>query len=91
MERDILKTKTVKIALEGFGSYLGIEKGCFVVKDRNGEIERYPLFENQISEVQIKSGNCFFRCFGFSGFLGNRPADFDTEGQSCGDVKKLRR
>jgi CRISPR-associated protein Cas1 len=57
MEKDILKTKTVKIALEGFGSYLGMEKGCFVVKDRNGETERYPLFENQISEVQIKSGN----------------------------------
>jgi CRISPR-associated protein Cas1 len=52
-----MKTKTVKIALEGFGSYLGMEKGCFVVKDRNGETERYPLFENQISEVQIKSGN----------------------------------
>lgn len=27
-----MKTKTVKIALEGFGSYLGMEKGCFVVK-----------------------------------------------------------
>jgi CRISPR-associated endonuclease Cas1 len=57
MEKDILKTKTVKIALEGFGSYLGMEKGCFVVKDRNGMTERYPLFEKQISEVQIKSGN----------------------------------
>jgi CRISPR-associated protein Cas1 len=57
MEKGILKTKTVKIALEGFGSYLGMEKGCFVVKDRNGMTERYPLFENQISEVQIKSGN----------------------------------
>jgi CRISPR-associated protein Cas1 len=57
MEKDILKTKTVKIALESFGSYLGMEKGCFVVKDRNGETKRYPLFENEISEVQIKSGN----------------------------------
>ena len=52
-----MKTKTVKIALESFGSYLGMEKGCFVVKDRNGETERYPLFENEIAEVQIKSGN----------------------------------
>jgi len=52
-----MKTKTVKIALEGFGSYLGMEKGCFIVKDRNGMTERYPLYENQISEVQIKSGN----------------------------------
>jgi hypothetical protein len=56
-----MKTKTVKLALGGFGSYLGMEKGCFVVKHQNREIERYPLFENQISEVQIKSacGNSF--------------------------------
>jgi CRISPR-associated protein Cas1 len=57
MEKDILKTKTVKIALQGFGSYLGMEEGCFVVRDRNGMTERYPLFENEIAEVQVKSGN----------------------------------
>lgn len=36
-----MKTKTVKIALDGFGSYLGMEKGCFVVSAR----------------AQVKSGN----------------------------------
>jgi CRISPR/Cas system-associated endonuclease Cas1 len=52
-----MKTKTVKIALEGYGSYLGMEKGCFIIRDREGLTRRYPLFENEISEVQIKSGN----------------------------------
>ncbi len=52
-----MKTKTVKIALEGFGSYLGMEKGCFVVKDREGNTEKYPLFESEIGEIQFKSGN----------------------------------
>jgi CRISPR-associated protein Cas1 len=52
-----MKTKTVKIALEGFGSYLGMEKGCFVVKDKQGNTERYPLFENLIDEIRVKSGN----------------------------------
>ena len=52
-----MKTKTIKVALDSFGSHLGMEKGCFVVKNRDGEIKRYPLFENEISEVQIKSGN----------------------------------
>jgi CRISPR-associated protein Cas1 len=52
-----MKTKTIKIALDSFGSHLGMEKGCFIVRNRDGETERYPLFENQISEVQIKSGN----------------------------------
>jgi hypothetical protein len=27
-----MKTKTVKILLEDYGSYLGIQKGCFMVK-----------------------------------------------------------
>jgi len=52
-----MKTKTVKIALEGFGSYLGMEKGCFTVKNREGKTDKYPLFENQIDEIIIKSGN----------------------------------
>jgi CRISPR-associated endonuclease Cas1 len=52
-----MKTKTVKIALEGFGSYLGMEKGCFIVKNREGQTEKYPLFENLIDEIKIKSGN----------------------------------
>jgi CRISPR/Cas system-associated endonuclease Cas1 len=52
-----MKTKTVKIALEGYGSYLGMEKGCFTVKNREGQTKRYPLFENLIGEIRIKSGN----------------------------------
>jgi CRISPR/Cas system-associated endonuclease Cas1 len=80
MERLRMKTKTVKIALEGFGSYLGMEKGCFVVKDRNGETERYPLSENQISEVQIKSGNSVssgaLASLGFWGIDPSHPCIF---------------
>jgi CRISPR-associated protein Cas1 len=64
-----LKTKTVKIALEGFGSYLGMEKGCFTVKNKEGQTEKYPLFENQIDEIRIKSGNTIssgaLACCGF--------------------------
>jgi CRISPR-associated protein Cas1 len=43
--------------MNGYGSYLGMEKGCFVVKDREGEVERYPLLENEIKEVVLISGN----------------------------------
>jgi CRISPR-associated protein Cas1 len=64
-----MKTKTVKIALEGFGSYFGMEKGCFTVKNREGQIDRYPLFENLIDEIRIKSGNTIssgaLACCGF--------------------------
>lgn len=51
-------SKALKLALDDYGSYLSMEKGCFVVKAKNGEVERYPLFEKEISEVVLKSGNC---------------------------------
>ena len=66
-----MKTKTVKIALEGFGSYLGMEKGCFMVKHENGNTDKYPLFENLITEIRVKSGNSIstgaLACCGFWG------------------------
>jgi len=43
--------------MDGNGSYLGMSKGCFVLKDRNGNEEKYPLFENEIKEVVLRSGN----------------------------------
>src|SRR3989304_8028399 len=50
-------SKTQKIILDNHGSYLGMEKGCFTVKDKNGNVQRYPLFEKEIGEVILKSGN----------------------------------
>ena len=50
-------SKVLSIVLDGSGSYLGMEKGCFVVRDRNGEVKRFPLFEGEIGEVVLKSGN----------------------------------
>lgn len=50
-------SKIQKLVLEGQGYYLGMEKGCFIVKDRNVKTERYPLFEKEIGEVILKSGN----------------------------------
>lgn len=50
-------SKTQKIILDSHGSYLGMEKGCFTVKDREGNIQRFPLFEKEIGEVILKSGN----------------------------------
>jgi CRISPR/Cas system-associated endonuclease Cas1 len=52
-----MKTKTLKILLEDYGSYLGMKKGCFIVKNKQGQIKKYPLFENVIDEIRIKSGN----------------------------------
>ena len=46
-----------KIILDGYGSYLSMEKGCYLVKDKHGNVSKYPVFENPIDEVILKSGN----------------------------------
>lgn len=53
----MVKAKTEKIILDQFGAYLGMEKGCYIVKNKDGNIKRYPQFENSIGEVLLKSGN----------------------------------
>jgi len=53
----MVKAKVEKIILDDHGGYLGMEKGCFIVKDKHGKVERYPLFEQEIGEVILKSGN----------------------------------
>lgn len=46
-----------KLVLDDYGSYLGIEKGCFVVKDKHGSVKRHPLLEKEVGEVILRSGN----------------------------------
>lgn len=52
-----MKTRTAKIFLDDYGSFLGRGEGCLVVRDRNGKVEKYPLFENQIGEIHVRIGN----------------------------------
>jgi len=42
------RLKTQKIMLNGYGLYLGVQKGCFIIKGENGEVAEYPLFEREI-------------------------------------------
>ena len=51
------QTKASKLVLDDYGAFLGMEKGCFIVKDKHDNTERYPLFEKEIGEVILKSGN----------------------------------
>jgi CRISPR-associated protein Cas1 len=52
-----MRSKIAKIFLDDAGSFLGRGKGCLIVKDRKGKVEEYPLFENEVGEVQIRIGN----------------------------------
>jgi CRISPR-associated protein Cas1 len=53
----MVRAKTQKLVLDGNGKYLGMEKGCFAVKSKDGIVAKYPLFESEIGEVVLKSGN----------------------------------
>jgi CRISP-associated protein Cas1 len=50
-------SKTLKMELSNYGSYLGRDAGCFEVKDKNGKVQTYPHFEKQIGECVLKSGS----------------------------------
>lgn len=52
-----MRAKTQKITLDGFGSFLGAQEGCLLVRDRQKNVQKYPLSENQVGEVLIKMGN----------------------------------
>lgn len=52
-----MKAKTDKIILDGHGGYLGVERGCFIVKNKEQNEKRYPLFESEVGEVVFKTGN----------------------------------
>ena len=49
--------KTLTIQLSDYGSYIGRAEGCFEVRNKNGETERYPHFEKEIGEAVLKSGS----------------------------------
>jgi len=51
------RVKVVNLNIDTYGNYLGMEKGCIILRDRKGNTQRYPLFEAEIGEVVLKSGN----------------------------------
>jgi CRISPR-associated protein Cas1 len=47
----------VNLVIDTWGSYLHTEQGCFIVKDRWGDLKRYPFNDDSINEVWIRTGN----------------------------------
>jgi CRISPR-associated protein Cas1 len=49
--------KVLRIEL-GVGDYMGVGEGCFVVKRKDGTVERFPFFEKSIGEVVLHNNAC---------------------------------
>ena len=50
-------SKSLKIQLDDYGSYLGRDVGCFELKTKDGSVEHFPHFEKEIGECVLKSGS----------------------------------
>jgi len=50
-------SRSLKIDLSDYGSYLGRDAGCFEVRTKNGDVTHYPHFEKEIGECILKSGS----------------------------------
>jgi CRISPR-associated protein Cas1 len=51
------KQKVVNLVVNTYGNYLGMNKGCIILRDKNKKEKKYPLFEAEIGEVVLTSGN----------------------------------
>lgn len=53
----MVRRQSLKLTLDGYGSYLGMGKGCYLIRDKKGDTERYPVFDVDIKEVILRTGN----------------------------------
>jgi CRISPR-associated protein Cas1 len=51
------QSKVVNLLVDTFGNYLGMDRGCVVLRDKERNEKKYPLFESEIGEVVLTSGN----------------------------------
>jgi hypothetical protein len=51
------RKKDIKIILDTFGNYLGMQKGCIVLSDKDRNETKYPLIEDAVGEIVLNSGN----------------------------------
>ncbi len=52
-----MRAKIEKVRLDAFGSYFGRDSGSLIVRDKDRKEKRYPLCDNRVGIVEIRSGN----------------------------------
>ena len=53
----MVKAKTLESIIDDHGSYSGIEKGCFGLKDREGKVEKYRCPSPISARYKSRGGN----------------------------------
>jgi CRISPR-associated endonuclease Cas1 len=85
-----MRANIEKIILDGHGSYLGVERGCFVVKNKEQKERRYPLFESEVGEVVLKTGNTVSTgALATMGFWGIDAVILTQKGKPVATIRSL--
>ena len=65
------RAKVVNLVVHTYGNYLGMDNGCIVLRDKEKNEQKYPLFDSEIGEIVLTSGNLVstgaLSCLGFWG------------------------
>ncbi len=51
------RRKVVNLIVDSFGKYVVMDRGCIVLRDKERNEQKYPLFESEIGEIVLTSGN----------------------------------
>ena len=51
------KVKVLNLQVNTYGNYLGIDKGCITLRDKEKNVQSYPLSEAEVGEVVLNCGN----------------------------------
>ena len=51
------KVKVLNLQVNIHGNYLGIDKGCITLRDKEKKVQCYPLSEAEVGEVVLNCGN----------------------------------
>ena len=63
------RQKVVNLVVHTYGNYLKMDNGCIVLRDKEQKEQKYPLFDSEIGEIVLTSGNLVstgaLSCLGF--------------------------
>ena len=51
------KVKVLNLQVNTYGNYLGIDKGCITLRDKEKKVQRFPLSEAEVGEIVLNCGN----------------------------------
>jgi hypothetical protein len=51
------KVKVLNLQVNTYGNYLGIDKGCITLRDKEKKVQSFPLSEAEVGEVVLNCGN----------------------------------